>query len=229
MYFNVGELLGHLHQGGDGLGLVVLDADDGLGSAGGDKGALNADHTLLGALQDDAVVGGDVRFAFGGVDDEVFALLLGLEHILDVRGEAGTAQTHDAAVFHTGDDLVFAQLDVADDVGGGVDALVPLVAFAVDDDGGFLVAGDIGDHIDLADGAGDGGVDVGAHEAVGLGDELAHLHLVALFDDGFGGGAEVLGHIDHGLVGQREGFHVGGVGELVGLRVDATHTEGLLA
>ena len=144
---DIREFLAHLNQSGDGSGLVGLDADDGFLSAGGDEGDLNADEALFGAFQNHAVVGGDVGLALGGVDDKVFAFLLWFEHVFDVGGEAGAAQSHDAAVFHAGNDFLFVEFDFADDVRRGVNALVPFVAFAVDDDGGFLVSGDVGNHV----------------------------------------------------------------------------------
>ena len=58
--------------------------------------------------------------------------------------EAGTTQPHDAAVFHALDNLLLGfQLDVVDDVQRGVDALVPFVALAFDDDGGFSTTEDL--------------------------------------------------------------------------------------
>ena len=140
--------------------------------------------------------------------------------------EAGATETHQTSVLHTGNDLVFGlKLEVADNIQRGIDSLVPVVAFALDDHGGFLIAGDVGNHIHLGHGAGDGGMDVGAHEGGSLADELSNLHLVALLHNGVGGGAEVLGHENHCLIGQRESLHRCGVGYLVRCGVHTAHGE----
>ena len=116
-----------------------------------------------------------------------------------------------------------------DDVQRSVNALVPFVTLAFDYHGGFLIASDVGHLINLDDGAGNRGVDIGADEGFSLADELSHLHLVAFLHDGGGGGTEVLGHIDDRFIGQREGLHGCGVREFVGFGVHTAHAEGLVA
>ena len=221
--------LGGLHQSGGGFRLVVLNADDGLVGARCDEGGLDADDTLLGVLNGHTVVGGDVRLALGGVDDEVLAFLFGLEHVFDVGGEAGAAESHNALVLHAGDDFVLAELDLAHDVRGCVNILHPFVTLAVDDDGGLLITADVGNHVHAVHGSGDGGVDVGAHEAAGLSNELSHFHFVAFLYDGLRRSTEVLRHIYHSLIGEWELFNTLVVSNLVGFGMYTSHVEGFLS
>ena len=69
--------------------------------------------------------------------------------------------------------------------------------------------------VDLDDGARDGGVDGSRHKASGLGHTLAARHLVTLLDDGLGRSADMLGHGQHDLCGEREVFDSLACGNLV--------------
>ena len=118
-----------------------------------------------------------------------------------MRGKARAAQAHDGRVAHALEDL---------GVGDGGDVLADAhaldggeLAVVVDDD---AVRRRAGQHASLLDGlhlAGAGTDDVGGYEAVGLGDALAHQHVVALLHDGLGRLADVLGQReDHLALGQ---------------------------
>ena len=221
------ELARHLLHVGDGLGLVALDADVGVGHAEGLAQDADADAHLFGMLHHDAVVGGEVGLALGGVDDEVLGLLAFGDAVFDMRGEGGAAEADDAHLLELGHDGGGLEGALALDVGRAVDGLHPLVALDGDMDGGLEEAEGVLDGLDLEDGAADGRVDVGAHEGLGFAYELAHFHLVALLHDGSGGGAEVLVHQDHHLGTHGDGLYGSIVGYLVFFGVDTTHFESL--
>ena len=225
LYDDALELLGHLLHLGNSQGLVALDADVGVGHAQGLAQDAHTDAHLFGMLHHHTVVAGEVRLALGGVDDEVLGFLALGDAVFDVRGEGGAAETHDAHLLELGNDLFRLQRAFALDVGRAVDGLHPLVALDGDINGGLGQAKSVLAGVDLEHGAADGRVHVGAHEGLGLADELAHLHLVALLHHRSGGGAEVLVHQHHHLLAHGHHLDGGVIGYLVLFGVNTTHSE----
>ena len=72
-------------------------------------------------------------------------------------------------------------------------------------------------------------MDVGAYKAAGLSDELPHFHFVAFLNDGFGRRTEVLRHIYHSLIRERELLNTLVVSDFVGFGMHTSHVEGFLS
>ena len=141
------------------------------------------------------MVAGEVRLTLDGIDDEDLSLRSWGRGELDVRGEGRTAEAYDTCGADAVDDLLGLEGALLDEGRGAVDALFPLLLFALcdgDDDGGALVAARIEEAVDLRDLACDGGVDVGRYEARRLGDDSTYLDEVALLDGRGGRCADVL-------------------------------------
>ena len=219
------QLRDDLADMGDGFRLVLLDGDGAgdvphhLREDGG------ADDRLLALLQEDAVVGGEVRLAFAAVDDHALALGARRRRELDVRRERRAAEADDTGAVDLLDDGLVVGGNLRDEVVRQVDALHPLVAFHGDLDVGDGTAGQVGAGADGLDRTGHGGVDVGRHETARAGNHLAHLHLVAHLHDREGGRAEVLG--DGNVHGRRrrQDFGPAVAGELVVVRMDSADGE----
>ena len=210
---------------GDGLGLVLLDGDGAgdvphhLGDDGGAHG-----H-LLALLQEDAVVGGEVRLAFAAVDDDAFALGARRRRKLDVRRERRAAEADDTGAVDLLDDGRVVGRDIGNQVIRQVDALHPLIAFHGDLDVGHGTAGEVGAGADGLDRAGYGGMDIGRYETARTGDDLAYFHLVTHLHDRQAGRAEVLGDGNvHGRC-RRQDFGPAVAGELVVVRMDSADGE----
>ena len=163
------------HQG-DGVGLVVLNEDNALRRADGLHHGTQAEHDVVGKLQHDPMVGGQVRLALGAVDQHGVNGLAGLQ--LYVGGERRAAHAHDALLLDDLNDLVGGQLFqrlVGDD--GLVERILAVVLDDDTQDAGAFVGMGMGFHRD--DRAADAGMHGGADEARLLADELTHLHGVA--------------------------------------------------
>ena len=93
---DAGRVDGGLHLG-DGLGLVALDADDALGNVQILHHCLDAAQHMVGILKEAAVIRGDIGLTLGAVDEQCVDLVQVLGGQLHRRGEAGAAQTHQAA------------------------------------------------------------------------------------------------------------------------------------
>ena len=104
-------LHGHLH-GGDGLGLVVLDADDALRVGEEPEHDLHALHDPGAVAPHELVVAGDVGLALGAVGDDVLDGQRVLGSQLHMGGEARAAEARDARVGHPLEDLLVG--DVGD-------------------------------------------------------------------------------------------------------------------
>ena len=196
------EALGQLL---DGVGLVLLDADDillGLQELLEQGDAL---FDQIAVLEHDAVVAGDEGLALRAVDENGLdmALLGGGE--LGPHGEGRTAETHDAAFAHA--------LEEAVKIGRLGDLEIGALfhfAVALDADGRGLAATD-GIGLDGFDGAGDRGVDGRAVASLLAGDQLADGHVVADLNDGLGRLAGVHIHRQQHLFGHchAHGRHAG--------------------
>jgi hypothetical protein len=204
---------GGLH-GGDGFGLVVLDADQHLFGVEHVAHGDDALEHVAGALAHQQVVAGDEGLAFGAVDHQGLevAFLAGLE--LGVAGEDRAAEADHAGV---------AQ-EVAQLVGRGA-AVVELVelgpavfAVGLDDHRQGGEAGGVGHECrrHVADDAGGGGMHRRRQAAVGAADALALEHPVARLDQRARVPADGLVQRDDQAVGQRHrGDRRGGRGALL--------------
>ena len=188
------------HQS-DGIGLVVLNEDHALGSADGLHHGPQAEDDVVGVLQHDTVVSGQVRLTLGAVDEDGIDGLAGLQ--LDVGGEGGAAHADDALLLDDVDDLVGRQL--LQRLVGHNRLMEGVLAVVLDDNAhnawalvrmGMRLHGD--------DGAADAGMDRSADEARLLADELANLHGVAGLNHGVRGGTDVHGQRDDDGVRLRE-------------------------
>ena len=197
----LGTLLG---EQGDGGGLVGLDADVAAVDLGGLHQQFQSYEYLVGLLHHQPVVGCDVGLALYGIDDDALSLGCRRRGQFDECGEAGTAHTGDACHLDALDNLFGCQFGMT--VYGlqllrTVDALLPFVALNVDDDGRLAVARSIDDGVNLDHRAADRRIDGGRHKAAGLGYERTHLDVVALLDNGLGGGSYMLAQGEDGLLG----------------------------
>ena len=148
------------------------------------------------------MVGSQIRFAFHTVDNQEVSLLAVGNRQFDVSGERCAAHTHNASVFNLADDVFGVVFDFGHKRVRAVDGLEPFVAFNVDIDGGFLESSHVNGQIHLRHRSRNRRVDVGRNKAVGLANQLAHFHLVALLNNGVGGRANVLRQRYHGRFGQ---------------------------
>ena len=209
-------------HGLDGLGLVVLDADQALSGPEQVQEDADALEDIAGALAHEQIVAGDVGLALGPVDHQGVDLVVLARVELDAGGEGGPTQTDHAAVAdalaqHRGvQGLVVRQ---------GLGELGPgLLTVGLDDHAGGAEPGGVGDRavLDGDHGPGAGGMDRGADIAPGLGDDLTLEHPVAHLDDGIGGGANVLLDGQDQVLRARCGLHGTRVGQVLLVRhVDA--------
>ena len=157
----------------------------------------------MGVLQQAAVIRGDIGLALGAVDEQRVDLVQVLGGQLYRGGEAGAAQTHQAA----GPDRVLEGLQVGDHRGSdrGVHLLL---AVRDDDHGGLHRAVGGGDGGDAVHDAGHAGVDVGGDKAAGLAHHGTHIDLVALGHSGRSRSTDVLGHGQDDLRRQRHHYRL---------------------
>ena len=213
---------------GDGFGLVFLNGD-GAGNIAHHLAEDGGTHDhLLTLFQEGAEVGGEVRFAFAAVDDDTLALGSRRRAQFHVRRERGAAQADDTALTDLLDDGFAVLGNLGHQGVAAVDGLQPLVAFHGNLDVGGHTAGQVGPGGDGLDGTADGRVDVGTHEAAGLGDDLAHFHLVTHGHDRHGGRADVLGHGNIDGRGNRELLNGAIPGNLAVVRMNAADRESTL-
>ena len=144
---------------------------------------------MVGILKEAAVIRGDIGLTLGAVDEQCVDLVQVLGGQLHRRGEAGAAQTHQAA----GPDGVHKGL-VIRHLRGGNGGVHLLLAVGHDDHSGLGRAVGGGDGGDLRDRTGDAGVDVRGHKAPGLSDDGAYVHLIALGHSRRRRSADVLAH-----------------------------------
>ena len=179
-------------HGGDGFGLVVLDADHELACANEAEQDARARQDAVGALAHQAIVAGDPGFAFGAVEDQgVHARALAELHM---AGEGGAAQTDQAAVAQPG------QRRVATGALGIERGVFhpALLAIGFDDDAARLQPRGVRHRVapEVDHRAGGGGVHRSAEHAFGLADALPLEHFLADLDDAAcaGAGALAQGH-----------------------------------
>ena len=91
-HLDLRKACGGAAHGGDGLGLVVLDADQRLARAGAMQHQAHPIDHVGGPVAHDAVVAGEIGFAFAAVDDQRVDLAALAERQLDRRRKGGAAQ-----------------------------------------------------------------------------------------------------------------------------------------
>ena len=217
----VGQLGEGLAHGLDGLRLVLLYADNGAASA---QHLLHDGCThdyLLGALQHDAVVAGEVGFALRSVQDEALGHAPGGGIQFHMCGEGGSAEADHAA----GLDLVEDGRAVFGDLGhegvGKVHALNPLVTFHGYLDVGDGIAGQVLAGTYGLDGTGCRRVHECGYESARLGDHLSGLHLVSHFHYRLCGSTKVLCHRHIHHFRQRQHFDGASTRQLRIVRMDS--------
>ena len=205
---DVNRAVGDLSERLDGVGLVVLDADDHAVDVEEFLDGHDAGDDVPAVLEHLAVVGGDVGLTLGGVDDHGVDVLVGRDVQLDGGREARAAEAYQPRLAHGGDQLGEAldvrRLDVRRDA---------LLAVALDEDRVYAVAARHDDLVDLLDLAGHRGVDGRADEGLAARDDLTDVDGIADLDQRHARRADVLGHGqgDHRRHGQLDARRVGGV------------------
>ncbi len=198
-------------QQGDGIGLVVFDDDDALGGVNGLHHGLEAIDDLVSVVQQQLMVGSQIRLALAAVEQHGLDGLAGLE--LDVGGEAGAAHADDTGVLDGLDDVIGGQLGQRL---VGMDALIQGIEMVVFDDHGQAGAsGGMRTILHGDDGAADGGVNRRGDKSGGLADDLTQLDLVTDLHNGVGRSAQVHGHGDDHGIGSGEADESGTLTELL--------------
>ena len=116
---------------GDGLGLVVLDADQYLLRLDQVREDFDARHQFGGFLAHQQVVGGDVRLTLGAVDDQCADALRRRWGQFDRSGKAGAAEAADSGLTNQFEQHRTLQRTV---IGVGLEFEPAVLAIAVDDD-----------------------------------------------------------------------------------------------
>ena len=194
-----------LGQQVDGLGLVFLDADVAALHFGGLHEQLQAHDDFVGMLHHQPIVGSDVGFALHGIDDDALSLGRGWRTQFHVRGESGAAHAGDAGLLHAFHDFLGRQFRMGVErfeLVAAVNVLFPFVALHLNKNGRLAIAGGVDDGVDFHDRARHRRIDGCRHKASSFGQQRAHLHPVALADDGFGGSTDVLRQGEDSLRGQ---------------------------
>ena len=192
---HIGQAFGLLAQQVDALRLVLLDADDAPGNTGVLQHRLDAPDDIVGAGKHLLGVAGQPDFALRRIDQQRVHRALGLQ--FDIGGEACASQAHQAA----GADRR-QETGLVDDFGRLDGRVHRLLAVGLDDHCIARLAVGQAEGLHRGDGARHAGVDIGRDDACGFPDQGAHTHLVALFDNGLGRGADMLAHQDAHLRGQ---------------------------
>ena len=184
----------------EGVCLVFLDGDDRVLYAHQICEHLEAADGFLGALEQQTMVGRDVRLALGRVDDDRVALAdTGLD--LDVGREGCTAVTYDTSRTDALDALLVGH---GREVVGMYGFVRTVLAVIRDDDGQDLAAVRMQARLDCLYLAGNGCVDRSAYEAAGFSDGLSEIHSVTDRNDRLRRGADVHGNRQDYLVGQSQ-------------------------
>ena len=214
LLFAAGGVLGrkhhHLHgfianclaHGSDGLGLVVLDANQHLNRLEDVHENLDTRHHFRRLVAHGGIVCGDIRLALGAIDDQGMNLLFGTRLELDCRRKPRAAQAIDAG--HADDLEQWRRIELA--VVGNWLQVGPLVlAIAFQGDRPLFQTRCMGERrrANGGDGAGGGRVQWAADHAVRLGDHLALEHAVAHGHQRLGPGADMLQQRQDQTLGQR--------------------------
>ena len=126
------------------------------------------------------MVGRQVRFALDTINNQVLDLFPGRHRQFDLRGERRTAHTDDTRLLDPGKNLRSRKRTFAHELLRSVDPFGPFIPLATDRNHHLADSLPVGQHIHPRHGARHGRMDIGRHETGGFGDQLSHLHLVAL-------------------------------------------------
>ena len=94
-----------LRQVGDCVGLVVFNADNGFVYVYGFHQQCDAYQYLFAFFHHQGMVGGKIRFAFDGIDDDDLGLASGRRHQFHLCREGGSPQTYDTGCCNLVDDF----------------------------------------------------------------------------------------------------------------------------
>ena len=133
----------------DGVGLVLLNADDGAADTEGFHHDLDTNHDFLAVLEHQLVVVGEVGFALYTVDNQYFGFLARGRQQLHLRGEACSTQTYDTRSGNLVHYFLGFERAVALDVRRAVYLGEPLVALYINHDGGCAEARSVHDRVNL--------------------------------------------------------------------------------
>ena len=187
----------------DGSGLVGLDANIAIGDFGTLHQQLKTYENLVGMLHHQTVVGSDIGFALYGIDNDTLGICCGRGSEFDKGGETGTAHTHDAGILDAGNNLLGSQLGMVFhqfQLVGTVDVLFPFVTLNIDNNDGLAITGGIDSGVDLEHRSADRREDRSGNESSSLGNQRTDLHLVALLDNRFRRGTNMLRKGKYGLL-----------------------------
>ena len=202
----------------DGLGLVVLDGNDGAFRLQCPLEHQRTAADLLGKTANQRVIGGDVGFAFAGVEKDTVHLADGGKGFY-VGGECGAAHADNTGITDNLENGVGLQILVVHVPHHGFVVGVEIVV--LDDDGEDVAAGGMGPGFHGQDAAGNGSMDGGADTGA-VTDFLAAFDHVAHLNQRGTGRANVLNHGQYNLLGlQLRQIAAPGQG-LVAFGVDAT-------
>ena len=221
----VGKLTHRLLHGGDGLRLVLLDADHGTASAKNLLHDGSTHHYLLGTLQHDAEVAGEIGLALRAVQDQALSLAAGSGIELHMGGEGSSAESDHAAGLDLVEDGCAVFGDFSDKGVGKIHSLDPLVALHRNLDVSHVVACKILAGADGLHGTGCGRVYERGDESAWLRYHLACLHLVAYGHDGLRRGAKMLGHGNIQSLGQGQHLDGAAAGEFCIVRMHSAYCE----
>ncbi len=216
---------GHcLAHGGNGLGLVVLDADEAFAGVHHVHEHADALDDAIRLVAHEQVVAGDVGLALGTVDHQGVDVAVRAGVDLDAGGKGGSPQPHDA---RPADALAQHGAVQFLEPGQGFRQFAPFVpAVGFQHDAGRRQPGGVGYRLfgDLHHGPRGGRMDGGADVLGDPRNGLALEHFFSCFHQGFGHGADVLLQGNDEPFGQghlaqetacRHGLHVGAVNAAV--------------
>ena len=214
--FDIAALAGPLDRG-NGLGLVVLDPNQGAAWVEQVLEDVDAGDDLVGMFTHQSIIGGDVRLALHRIDDQLFYSLMVAEVHLDAGGETRAPHSGNTGMADGVDQLAGAQLGVISHATVG-DPFI--LAIGVEHHADGIHARWMLDRAGAngTDGAGSRRMNRGTNGAAGFGN---HLPL----EDPVAGGHQWLGrcpdmHVQrqHQLGRQRAGRNGGAVGQVLHFR-----------
>ena len=157
-------------------------------------------------LHHQAIIGCDVRLALYTVDDDALCLGSWRRTKLDEGRETGTTHTSDTCYLDAVYDFLWSKLSMSLkrlEFIRAVDALLPLIAFYINNNARLAITGSINRCIYLEHGSRNGTVNRSTHKTTSLSDECTHLHLVALGNYRLGRSTDVLTKWENSLLWER--------------------------
>ena len=216
-YFElIAALVQRAAHGGDGFGLIVFDADQHLIRLDQlHQNVDTADH-LVGAFAHEKIVGADIGFALGAIDDQRMDLLRWPRVEFHCGGEARTAQTADPCLANQLNQSAAFQVTIVR-LWRQCDPFIQPIA--VDDDGWSEHARDMRVRLraDKTHGARGRRMHGHADKTIGGGDQLAFQYALTHGDHRFCGRADMLVERQRQALGQRRRLDRRAVGQLLAL------------